>query len=412
MSVSLFREQAVFAASRQTPYSGVLSRPPGWPLYLSMTVVSVLLSCLLLATMELPRIAVATGWLTPRHGLVQLRASAPGFVTDVHVEQGDIVERGQPLLRISADIDKGQGSMGVLLHQYSLEAETLHQRLRSAGELVALRHAVHLKRIGEAQSDLASTKRSRNLQEHRTSLARSAHLARVASFKAGAISRHELDQASAELLNQQQALESIQAQVASQDALLDRLPNENAREIAELQAARSVLDQQVLELAQRRTQLDLNRTQVLTAPISGRLVALDVHVGEQVTTRSRQAAILPLDSPLEAQLHVPSFALGYVAAGDVVRLRFEPFPHQKFGSWPATIRLVSDVLQFSSSDPDAPGGSLPTFKVTARLKSQAVQLHARSWPLQPDMRLSAQIVLERRKAWEWLFEPALDVLRR
>jgi len=410
--VSLFREQAVLALTRQTPYSGVLSRPPGWPLYLTLTMAFVGLSWLALTTIELPRMAVATGWLTPRHGLVQLHASTAGFVTDVHVTQGDIVRRGQPLLRIAADIEKDQGSMGALLRQYTQEAETLHTRQRSVSDLLALRRTVHLQQISEAQSDLASAQRSFDLQERRLSLARSAHQARVASFEAGAIARLELDQASVELLSQQQTLESMHAQVASRAALLDRLPQETAREIAELQVSRSALDQQVLELAQRRTQLDLTRTQVLTAPISGRLVALDTHVGEQVTTRSRQAAILPLDSPLEAELHVPSYALGYVAAGDVVRLRYEPFPHQKFGSWPATIRLVSDVLQVSANDAVSTGGSIPTFKVTAELKSQSVQLHARAWPLQPDMRLSAQIVLERRKAWEWLLEPALDVLRR
>lgn len=410
--MSLFREQAVLALTRQTPYSEVLSRPPGWRLYLSLALAFVALSGLALATIELPRTALATGWLTPRHGLVQLQASTGGFVSDVYVTQGETVRRGQALLRISADIEKSQGSIGSLLRQYNQEVETLQARQRSLGDLLALRYAVHQKMISEARSDLASAQRSHALQQRRLSLAQSAHRALVTSFETGAVSRLDLEQASAELLTQEQALESTRAQVADHTALLDRLPQENAREIAELQASRSSLDQQILELAQRRTQLDLNRTEVLSAPISGRLVALDAHVGEQVTTRSRQAAILPLDSPLEAELHVPSSALGYVAAGDVVRLRYEPFPHQKFGSWPATIRVVSDVLQDRSSDSASMVDLPPTFKVIAELKSQAVQLHARVWPLQPDMRLSAQIVLERRKAWEWLLEPALHVLRR
>lgn len=408
----LFREQAVLALTRQTPYSGVLARPPGWRLYLTLALAFVVLSVMALATIELPRTALATGWLTPRHGLVQLQASMGGFVTDVYVAQGDTVRRGQALLRISADIEKNQGSMGVLLRQYDQEAQTLQARQHSLRDLLALRRTVQQKKLSEARRELGSAQRSEELQQHRLSLTQSAHNALIASFEAGAISRRDLDQSNVDLLAQEQALESMRAQVASQAGLLDQLPQENEREIAELQASRASADQLVLELEQRRTQLDLDRTQVLTAPISGRLVALDAHVGQQVTTRSRQAAILPQDSTLEAELHVPSFALGYVAGGDVVRLRYEPFPHQKFGSWPATIRLVSDVLQDNGSNSASQSGFGPTFKVTAKLQSQSVQLHTRAWPLQPDMRLSAQIVLERRKAWEWLLEPALDVLRR
>ncbi len=410
--MSLFRKEAVLALTRQTPYSEVLTRPPGWRAYLTLALAFVILSGIAMASIELPRTALATGWLTPRHGLVQLQANAGGFVTDIYVAQGDTVSRGQALLRISADIEKNQGSMGVLLRQYDQEAETLLARQRSLRDLLALRRTVQEKKLSEARRELDSAQRSQELQQHRLLLAQSAHHALVASFEAGAISRRDLDQSSGDLLAQEQALESMREQVATQAGLLDLLPQENKREIAELEASRGSLDQQVLELEQRRTQLDLNRTQVLTAPISGRLVSLDTHVGQQVTTRTRQAAILPLDSALEAELHVPSFALGYVTTGDVVRLRYEPFPHQKFGTWPATIRQVSDVLQDQSSDSTAQSGLGPTFKVVAKLQSQAVQLHARAWPLQPDMRLSAQIVLERRKAWEWLLEPALDVLRR
>lgn len=410
--MTLFRQQAVLALTRQTPYSGVLTRPPGWRVYLTLASAFVILSGIALATIELPRTALATGWLTPRHGLVQLQANSGGFVTDIYVAQGETVRRGQALMRISADIEKNQGSMGILLRQYDQEAETLHARQRSLRDLLALRRTVHEKKMSEARRELGSTQRSQELQQHRLSLAQSAHRALIASFEAGAISRRDLDQSSGDLLAQEQALESMREQVATQAGLLDLLPQENKREIAELEASRGSLDQQVLELEQRRTQLDLNRTQVLTAPISGRLVSLDTHVGQQVTARTRQAAILPQDSALEAELHVPSFALGYVTTGDVVRLRYEPFPHQKFGTWPATIRQVSVVLQDKSSDSTAQSGLGPTFKVVAKLQSQAVQLHARAWPLQPDMRLSAQIVLERRKAWEWLLEPALDVLRR
>lgn len=410
--MTLFRQQAVLALTRQTPYSGVLTRPPGWRVYLTLASAFVILSGIALATIELPRTALATGWLTPRHGLVQLQANSGGFVTDIYVAQGETVRRGQALMRISADIEKNQGSMGILLRQYDQEAETLHARQRSLRDLLALRRTVHEKKMSEARRELGSTQRSQELQQHRLSLAQSAHRALIASFEAGAISRRDLDQSSGDLLAQEQALESMREQVATQAGLLDLLPQENKREIAELEASHGSLDQQVLELEQRRTQLDLNRTQVLTAPISGRLVSLDTHVGQQVTARTRQAAILPQDSALEAELHVPSFALGYVTTGDVVRLRYEPFPHQKFGTWPATIRQVSDVLQDKSSDSTAQSGLGPTFKVVAKLQSQAVQLHARAWPLQPDMRLSAQIVLERRKAWEWLLEPALDVLRR
>ena len=407
-----FRAEAIQALTRPMPAVGTLSRPPGWRLYLLLTGTFMLLSVIALATVDLPRTALATGWLTPGQGLVQLHAGSSGFVTHLYARQGDLVSRHQPLMRISADVDGAIGSVGALRKQLDAESRTLTTRLRGVAELQTSQTSTHALLLQQAQGDLASLRRSLTLEQAQLTLAQRRLAAVDAAFGGGAIAGMERDQVRAAVLRGQQAVETLQSRIMAAQARLTQLPREQLRDFHDLDATRWSLAQQLSALEQRRLQLDIARTEVVKAPVSGRLVTLDVHVGEQVTPHTRQAAILPADSPLVAELRVPSHALGYVEPHDSVRLRFESFPHQKFGSWPATIRSVSKVLSMDAGPGTTAAAPFPAFKVIADLSTDHVHLHGNRWQLQPDMRLSAILVLERRKAWEWLFEPLLDVLNR
>jgi multidrug efflux pump subunit AcrA (membrane-fusion protein) len=50
--------------------------------------------------------------------------------------------------------------------------------------------------------------------------------------------------------------------------------------------------------------------------------------------------------------------------------------------------------------------------VIAELERASLSIADRSYPLQPDMRVDADVQLEQRTAWEWLLEPLLEAWRR
>jgi membrane fusion protein len=51
----------------------------------------------------------------------------------------------------------------------------------------------------------------------------------------------------------------------------------------------------------------------------------------------------------------------------------------------------------------------PAYKVTAALDRQDIDANGRRVPLQPDMLLRADIILERRALTSWILEPLLSV---
>jgi membrane fusion protein len=52
------------------------------------------------------------------------------------------------------------------------------------------------------------------------------------------------------------------------------------------------------------------------------------------------------------------------------------------------------------------------YRVTVALAAQRVTAHGRALPLQPGMRVDADILLERRRLIEWVLEPLYSISGR
>ena len=63
--------------------------------------------------------------------------------------------------------------------------------------------------------------------------------------------------------------------------------------------------------------------------------------------------ILPLKSPLQAVLLVPTRAIGFVRPGQKVRLLYEAFPFQRFGAYSGHVESVSKTI-LSEADTGSP----------------------------------------------------------
>lgn len=51
--------------------------------------------------------------------------------------------------------------------------------------------------------------------------------------------------------------------------------------------------------------------------------------------------LVPASAALEARLYGPSSAIGFVRPGQQVLLRYDAYPHQKFGRYAGTVTSVS-----------------------------------------------------------------------
>jgi membrane fusion protein len=97
-----------------------------------------------------------------------------------------------------------------------------------------------------------------------------------------------------------------------------------------------------------------------------------------------------------------------------VLVRYLAYPHQKFGSHKARVLSVSrnplapGELGYAPAD----GNREPVYRIKAALASQSVAAYGRSEPLQAGMQVEADILLDRRRLIEWIFEPLLGLAGR
>jgi membrane fusion protein len=97
-----------------------------------------------------------------------------------------------------------------------------------------------------------------------------------------------------------------------------------------------------------------------------------------------------------------------------VLLRHLAYPHQKFGSHRARVLAVSrnPLLpgELGYAPPD--GSREPVYRIKVALDSQSVAAYGRNEPLQAGMQVEADILLDRRRLIEWIFEPLLSLAGR
>jgi membrane fusion protein len=200
---------------------------------------------------------------------------------------------------------------------------------------------------------------------------------------------------------------STQQQLSALNDQLAQLPLTTLVKINELQ-------RQLSQIEQTLAQNEATRDSVLRAPSDGIISSLLVRPGETAQVGQALLAIVPNDASLQAQVLVPSQAIGFVHPGTEVVLHYQAFPYQKFGLQKGKVLTVSRSALSPNEVTLLLGGGQnlstdPLYLVRVDLTSQKVRAYGRDEPLRPGMALDADMLLDRRLIFEWLFEPLLGM---
>ncbi len=198
------------------------------------------------------------------------------------------------------------------------------------------------------------------------------------------------------------------------DAAQDEAPLREALQLAEIDRAVAVLEQ---ELAEAEAQREI----VIAAPQAGIVTALRVAAGGGVNPAEPLMTLVPAGAVLEARLYGPSRSIGFVRPGQQVLLRYGAYPYQKFGLYQGTVTSVSRSTVGAgelAEQADAAGlagaaaGGEPVYRVTVALESQSATAYGKPAPLQPGMTLEADVLIETRRIYEWVLDPLYSLMGR
>jgi membrane fusion protein len=351
------------------------------------------------------------GYLMPTAGTARVYAPQPGIVSAVQVQEGQDVEEGQPLLnvttaQVAAD---GQDVNLAILDALARQRDLLTQQIPAEQVRTRSERERLTSLIRGLEAEAAHIDGQIATQRERIRLMEGLVAAAARLNPRGYVSDLEYRRREAALLEQRQNLDALGQQSAArrnqlteQRSALEQLPVVVADRMRALQGEFSTLEQRIAEINGRRAY-------VIRAPVAGRVSALQAMVGRPADPRQLQLSILPYGSTLRAELFVPTRAAGFVRKGQRVRLLYEAFPYQNFGTYGGRIVQISRTVLTPA---DAAGPielRQPAYRVTVSLDRPDVDAYGGRIPLQPDMLLNADIILDSRALMSWILNPLLGI---
>ena len=411
MNAPLFRPEVVQA--RRQDWLGRISLAQPMPIWVGAMfalLAAGAVACLLLFGEYAHRSRVG-GQLVPDLGVSTVVAPTSGMVGRMTVEEGASVARDQALVRIDlprvaasgADAHTGIGrglddrdSSSAQLAQAQLAQLAVQERGQQR-QLAMLRTELDQVRAGIATRD-AQVRLGRETADRYREVAASGYVS--------VVQVRQQEQAMLEMLNARQVLErqatALAREIAGLEQALAGLP-------AQREAIEATARREHALLAQERYRHEADGGVLVKAPLAGLVAHRFVEPGQAVQAGQPLLSLLPEGARLQAQLQVPSRAIGFIRPGDRVRLRYQAYPFQKFGHQGGRVARIS-----RSAVPPVAGApsSEPHYRILVALDRQDVLAYGRPEPLRPGMLLEADILGERRKLHEWLLEPLYSLRGR
>jgi membrane fusion protein len=419
--VTLFRPESLL--SRQQTWLGSIQVMQ--PVSLRWLTFGVLATVLAVGTLlffgEYTRKARLTGVLVPDRGLIRIVPPAAATVLRVLVHEGQVVHAGEMLVTLRVDSPSLNPASQLGLQQtFDARTRSLDEATRQTVVLKDARERALAERLDALKRELVQLDAQALLQQQRLTLSEKA-LARLESLGGeNFVSPAQVQVKAEELLGLKaegaaiaRQRESLQRERTGLEADRREVPLQAAQRLGEIERDRA----SIAEAAARADVDAATRQLAVRAPTDGVVTALLAQPGQAVTKEVALASLTPAGAQLQAQLYAPSSALGFIQPAQPVLLRVQAFPYQKYGLQSARVLQVAQSPMQAAELATVPLEGKPAdaglmYRVTVALDHQQVMVGAQPHALLAGMQLEADVLLERRRLIEWLFEPLLGWSRR
>lgn len=412
--MSLFRSEAVKQQGNRLHGEVMLTQPLSTKLFAGALFSIIAIAAIWVSVGTYARIETVPGILVTSTPSAKVVALQPGVVTELHVEEGQLVKKGDRLLVINSD---RQASGGGDVAGRGLGALTARQQLAEAqvtlaGGRASAERARLATVISSAEQQAISLRDQIGLQEQVVASNQQMFDQVTSVVERGFVTKVELERRRQTLLSSQQTLANLRQQLTARTAEAQQARDQLASVAIDAQQGIAQIREGLQALSAEQARLEGEQSYALTAPINGRVTALTAGLGRPVNSARPIMVIVPDGAELMAELYAPTRAVGFVEPGKETRLLYDAFPYQRFGSFGGKVADISRIA-VDPRETDIPFPfEEPVYRIKVNLDQQAVKGFGGLSPLQAGMTLRANIVLERQTFLAWLLQPLNAVLNR
>lgn len=416
--LDLFRREAL--SHRTTNWFGqiVLIRPLSFAFYVAAALTVTAMLGLFLVYGRYTKKARIVGILIPDSGLIRVLAPSSGTVVDTRVAEGYEVNSGSVVITLSTDraSSANRSTHMTIGRSLSERKSSLTEEIANAEMLSRQQEDAFAQRASSIRIELIQVQREIETQRQRVLSAQEQVQRYRELHTAKFISDLQLQQKQDDLLDQQGKLQGIergrmilQRELAQVKSDLKEIPLKRARE-------RASANRSIGAVEQEEADNEAKRTAVIVAPENGVVTAVLHRRGAYIKSGDTLFTLLPSNLKLEAHLFAPSKSIGFVEKGQVVLLRYQAYPFQKYGQYRGIVTAISraalEPTELPSTIPGATNSGESMYRVTVALESQAAIANGRAQRLQAGMLVEADVIIDTRTLLEWIFEPLYSLKGR
>ncbi len=411
-SRQLFRQEAIdFQQHNRQGGQVALLQPLSTKIITWFVAASVTIIIIFLFLGQYARKETVIGYLAPTAGIAKIFAVKAGTIKDIYVKEGEAVKKGQSLLTVETSqiAENGQDVNAGMLAPMELQQTSLKNQIGAEQERMKSEQARLTATMAGLETEISELRAQIESQTEQFRIS-SQLVSSVTGLAArGVVSELDYKKRQVAALEQKQKLDSLNQQLAARQnqltetrSSLEQLPIDTAGKVQGLRTELATTEQRIAEITGRRAY-------EIRAPAAGRVTTLQATVGQSVDTTHPELEILPDDSVLQADLFVPTRAIGFVQPGQEVRILYDAFPYQQFGAYHGRVIEISQTILTRTDTIGPIELKEPAYRVKVALDRPDIDAYGKRIPLQADMLLRADIILEKRTLMRWFLDPLLSV---
>ena len=295
--------------------------------------------------------------------------------------------------------------------EIALRRESLQEELTKMSQVHAMEEQAQRKRVQLLESELAQLEAQLQGQASLVTLAEDALARNRDLLGQHFISRDQFQRSEAALLEQRLRRQELERSRLSSTRDLDEARSALASLPLRQQSQRAQLERILSTSNQELSESEAKRRLLITAPVAGLATAITAEPGQTVDAGTPLMALVPAGSGLQAELYAPSRAIGFIRPGQAVHLRYQAYPFQKFGHAEGVVASVTKTALGTGAWTEASTHE-PVYRVTVALRRQTIQAYGQEQALQAGMAVDADILLDRRRLYEWVLQPIYSMTGR